>query len=42
VVPAPWSTAITELFNSKYGWEISTETQYTSLIEVTPTKWHYW
>lgn len=42
VVPAPWSAAITELFNSKYGWDISTETQYTSLIEVTPTKWLCW
>ena len=41
-IPAPWSPAIVELFNSKYGWDISTETQYTSLIEVTPTKWLNW
>lgn len=41
-VPAPWSAVVTELFTSKYGWDISTETQYTSLIEVTPAKWLYW
>jgi PPOX class probable F420-dependent enzyme len=41
-LPAPWPEAVVAAFQQKYSWEISTETQYTQLIEVTPAKWLTW
>lgn len=41
-VPAPWPQEVVALFVQKYDWNITTETKYTQLVEVTPTKWLIW
>jgi PPOX class probable F420-dependent enzyme len=42
VIPAPWPQAVMAVFRRKYDWDISSEGQYTELIEVTPDKWLTW
>jgi len=41
-VPTPWPQDVVALFSSKYDWDISSEQQYTLLIEITPDKWLNW
>jgi PPOX class probable F420-dependent enzyme len=41
-VPSPWPEKVIALFQHKYDWNISSEEQYTQLVEVTPTKWLTW
>jgi nitroimidazol reductase NimA-like FMN-containing flavoprotein (pyridoxamine 5'-phosphate oxidase superfamily) len=44
-VPTPWSAEMAKVaavFRNKYDWDISSEEQYTQLLEVTPTKWLAW
>ncbi|MGI0016221.1 MAG: pyridoxamine 5'-phosphate oxidase family protein [Nitrososphaera sp.] len=41
-VPKPWPQAVADIFQEKYGWEISSELQYTQLVEVTARKWLRW
>jgi nitroimidazol reductase NimA-like FMN-containing flavoprotein (pyridoxamine 5'-phosphate oxidase superfamily) len=47
-VLAPWSAVaevtakVAAIFRNKYDWDISSEEQYTQLLEVTPTKWLTW
>jgi hypothetical protein len=38
----PWPEAVCAIFKEKYDWEISTEKQYTQLLEITPRKWLVW
>jgi len=38
----PWPGGVVETFASKYDWDISTDNQYTALVEVTPDKWMMW
>jgi hypothetical protein len=41
-LPKPWPPAVVEAFRSKYEWDITEETQYTALVEVTPARWLQW
>ena len=41
-VPVPWPAQVAAIFRNKYDWDISSEEQYTQLLEVTPTKWLTW
>ena len=41
-VSAPWSVQVAAIFRHKYDWDISSEEQYTQLLEVTPTRWLTW
>jgi len=44
-VPTPWPAEMAKVaavFRNKYDWDISSEEQYTQLLEVTPTKWLAW
>ena len=41
-VPPPWPEALSVIFKQKYDWEISIDTQYTRLLEITPQKWLVW
>jgi hypothetical protein len=44
-VPVPWPAdmaAVAAIFRNKYDWDISSEEQYTQLLEVTPIKWLAW
>lgn len=41
-LPPPWPVTVNVLFQQKYDWDISTDPQYTQLIEITPTKWLVW
>jgi PPOX class probable F420-dependent enzyme len=38
----PWPAEVVRLFDAKYDWDISTETTYTLLVEITPRKWLTW
>lgn len=38
----PWPGEIAAAFKSKYDWDITTETRYTQVVEVTLAKWLYW
>ena len=38
----PWPEAIQTIFLEKYDWTISTSTDYTMLVEVTPERWLIW
>jgi PPOX class probable F420-dependent enzyme len=38
----PWPEAVLAVFQQKYDWNISTETQYTQLLEVNPDRWLVW
>ena len=38
----PWPEEITRLFSNKYDWDITDESTYTLLVEITPRKWLTW
>ncbi len=38
----PWPPEVLELFEKKYGWDISAERQYTQLVEISCRKWLHW
>lgn len=38
----PWPADLLAAFNQKYEWDLTTETQYNQVIEVTPVKWLGW
>jgi F420H(2)-dependent biliverdin reductase len=38
----PWPEPVVDAFREKYQWSISSEQQYTALVEVTPRKWLKW
>jgi hypothetical protein len=40
--PLPLPLPVHDEFLRKYDWDISKETQYTCLVEITPTKWLAW
>lgn len=42
LVPDPWPAAVIDIFQQKYDWDITSETRYTQLVEVTPAKWLAW
>lgn len=39
---APWPAPVVEVFRQKYDWDITSERQYTQLLEITPLKWLAW
>ena len=41
-IQKPWPSAVVEGFRAKYDWDITAETQYTALVEVTPARWLQW
>lgn len=41
-VSPPWSSHISDLFQSKYDWDILDEARYTRLVEISPGKWLHW
>jgi len=42
VVPRPWPEAVVQIFKAKYDWDITTDGDYDTLIEITPSKWLVW
>ena len=42
VIPAPYPPAVIAIFQQKYNWNITTDTDYTQLIAITPHKWLSW
>jgi len=38
----PWPEAVVQAFLAKYDWDISTDEQYSALVQVTPVKWMMW
>lgn len=42
VVPQPWPEVVVDIFKAKYDWDITTDGQYDTLVEVTPVKWLSW
>jgi hypothetical protein len=41
-VPAPWPQDVVALYQVKYAWDISSDEQYSMLIEILPDKWLTW
>jgi F420H(2)-dependent biliverdin reductase len=41
-IPMPFPAAVVEGFVRKYEWNISNDTVYRALIELTPQKWLHW
>ena len=41
-VSNPWPAEVVSVFQQKYNWDVTSETQYTQLVEVTPAKWLSW
>jgi len=39
---APWPVKVAQAFRRKYDWDLSGETEYTAMIEVTPERWLIW
>ena len=37
VVPRPWPEAVVQIFKAKYDWDITTDGDYDTLIEITPS-----
>ena len=42
VVPPPWPEPVIDIFKAKYDWDITTDGQYDTLLEVAPVKWLNW
>jgi PPOX class probable F420-dependent enzyme len=42
VLHPPYPLPVCALFKQKYDWDITTETQYTCLVQITPQKWLAW
>lgn len=38
----PWPKEVIAIFQKKHNWDITTETRYTQLMEITPEKWLTW
>jgi PPOX class probable F420-dependent enzyme len=41
-ISAPWPREVIDVYRLKYDWDISSDSQYAELIEVTPDKWLAW
>ncbi len=41
-IEKPWPEEVVTLFRKKYDWDVSSERQYTLLVEITPRKWLHW
>lgn len=41
-VSPPWPEPVVAIFRAKYDWDITTDGQYDTLVEVTPVKWLSW
>ena len=37
-----WPEAIAAIFKAKYDWDIATDSQYDTLVEITPARWLSW
>ncbi len=42
LLPPPWPSGVIEAFQTKYDWHITADAGYSTLIEVTPSKWLLW
>jgi nitroimidazol reductase NimA-like FMN-containing flavoprotein (pyridoxamine 5'-phosphate oxidase superfamily) len=42
VVTSSWTTNVVDGFKKKYDWDITGDSQYTQLVEITPRKWLVW
>ena len=41
-IPPPWPADLLAAFFEKYEWDLTKETQYIDLWEITPQKWLGW
>lgn len=41
-VPPPYPPELVAAFKAKYDWDISTDSEYNYLVEITPLKWLAW
>ena len=42
IMDKPWPGEIVRIFKEKYDWEVTTDSQYTQLVGITPKKWLHW
>lgn len=42
LVDPPYPDETIALFQNKYNWDITTDSQYSQLLEITPRKWIGW
>jgi hypothetical protein len=42
LVPKPFPAAVVQAFVEKFEWDISKDTTYQALVELTPEKWLSW
>ena len=42
LVSPPWPEPVVAIFQAKYDWDITTDGQYDTLVEITPVKWLVW
>lgn len=42
LLPAPWPAGVVAAFQRKYNWDISSDSDYGTLIAVIPRKWMIW
>ncbi|MEW5956963.1 MAG: pyridoxamine 5'-phosphate oxidase family protein [Chloroflexota bacterium] len=42
LVSPPWPDAVVAIFQAKYEWDITTDGQYDTLVEITPGRWLSW
>lgn len=41
-VAAPWPDAVIAAFAEKYAWDLTTDPEYSVLVEIVPRKWLGW
>lgn len=42
VIPTSYPPAVVAIFQKKYDWNITSDSDYTQLIAITPRKWLSW
>jgi hypothetical protein len=42
LIDPPYPDEVVQLFQKKYDWDITTEGQYSQLVEIKPRKWIGW
>ena len=41
-VAAPWPDPVVAAFKEKYDWDTTTDSEYNTLVAITPRKWLKW
>ncbi len=38
----PYPESLLAVFSQKYEWDVTTDAQYNTVVEITPEKWLAW